>query len=341
MLTEIKKNLLEHPEMIEELLERYGYCYIKRHQKYISCAREEGSSPKSIAIWLDDNKYLNVKDYPRAISKDIISYIMDQRGVEFTDVINTIKQILCITDFYFQKERPKIFGGFYDKIRKKNEPAPIRTIDEGLLDKYERVGNLKFLKDHITLEAQQYFNIRYDVKTQGIVIPIYTQLGQLMGIKVRCNYDDPDNPMKYWYAEPCQMSHTLYGFSQNYSYLQQGTILIFESEKSVMQCYGYGIRNCVALGSGSISLRQCKMILELAPKRVIFLHDYGYEIESIKRNMMLLKTYSRFSEVQVGYWEYRSEKLAEKYSPSDLGCDELKRILQAEIVYDKDINDEL
>ena len=71
-----------------------------------------------------------------------------------------------------------------------------------------------------------------------------------------------------------------------------------------LQCYTYGIRNCVALGSGTISKKQCQMILELNPQKVIFMHDTGYELESIERNILMLKTYSRFSEVQIGYWNY-------------------------------------
>lgn len=338
MLTEIKQKLLNQPEMIVSLLERYGYAHIKLHREYITCGRDESSSPKSIAIWIKDNDYLYVKDYPRGIHQDLIAYLMEQRGVEFKTVINTIKSILGIDDYwsYFQ-QKPKVFGGFYDKIRKKNEPVPVRTIPEDTLKKFEFAYNERFLRDNITLRAQQFFGIRYDIDNGGIVIPIYTQLGQLMGIKERCNYDEPDNPMKYWYPYPCQMSQTLYGFSQNYEYLQSGTILVFESEKSVMQCYGYGIRNCVSLGSGSISLAQCKMIMELRPKKVVFLHDVGYEMSSIERNMLMVKRYSRFSEVEVGYWDFTNKDYPDKASPSDLGCDELKRILQTEIIFKKDL----
>lgn len=338
MLSDIKKNLLDHPDKIIELLEHYGYAHIKQHRGYISCARDESSSPKSIVIWLDDNEYLNVKDYPRNLHQDIISYLMSQQHVEFKDVMNVINKILGLeTGYGFTEKKCGIFGGFYEQFRKRGEPVPVRTIDEGLLERYEPAYNMRFYNDHISLEAQKYFGIRYDTETEGIIIPIYTQLGQLMGIKVRCNYDEPNNPMKYWYIEPCQMSHTLYGFSQNYKYLQSGTILVFESEKSVMQCYSYGIRNCVALGSGSISLRQCRMLLEIAPKRVIFLHDTGYDRESIFRNMSLLKSYSRFSEVQVGYWNFFGRDYEDKCSPSDFGEDELKRILRTEIVYEKDL----
>ena len=65
-----------------------------------------------------------------------------------------------------------------------------------------------------------------------------------------------------------------------------------------MQCHSYGIRNCVALGSGTIGLKQIQMIYELNPKKVVFMHDTGFELESIMRNIDCLKAYSRFSNLE-------------------------------------------
>lgn len=161
-----------------------------------------------------------------------------------------------------------------------------------------------------------------------------------MGVKVRCNYDVKDGELKYYYLIPCAMSQTLYGYSQNYNYLVNGIIYIFESEKSVMQCHSYGIRNCVALGSGSISKKQTQMILELNPKQVIFMHDTGFELKNIERNILMIKSYSRFSEIEVGYWNYFGKGYMDKVSPSDLGCKKLNQIIRDEIVMMGDEVDE-
>ena len=149
--------------------------------------------------------------------------------------------------------------------------------------------------------------------------------------------------MKYFYAVPCSMSQTLFGYSQNYEFLVDNTIYIFEAEKSCMQCYSYGIRNCVSLGSGSISIQQVKMLLELNPKRIIFLHDVGYGLENIMRNIDMVKNYSRFTEVELGYWSYFGRGYENKVSPSDLGKEWLENILQNEItmIGDEDDEDEL
>ena len=330
MLKEIKKELLDNPEKLEELLEYFNFYNIHIHQSYISFGRAIDSSKKSIAIRLEKNDYLYVSDYARNINQDLFTYISEQRLVDFKDIIAVVRKILKIDDFSIFRKPQGIFGGFYEKIRKKNEYT-CRTYDESILNKYVALANMRFIRDNITIDAQQFFNIRYDVESQGIVIPIYNQVGELMGVKVRCNYDVGDGEMKYYYLIPCQMSQTLYGYSQNYNYLVNNVIYIFESEKSVMQCYSYGIRNCVALGSGSISRKQVQMLLELNPQKIIFMHDVGFDLENILRNINIVKSYSRFSEVELGYWDFFDRLYDNKVSASDLGKKELLRIIDNEI----------
>lgn len=295
MLADIKKELINHPDKLKDVLEHFGYCNIVIRPKYISFGRDEKSSKKSIVINLENNEYLYTIDYARNIRKDIFSYIIEQRKVEFIDVLNEVRHALGITDYYDFFDSKGIFGGFYEKIRKRRTNK-VNIYDDSILDCYVNCGNTRFLADNISLLSQKFFNIKYDVESQGIVIPIRNQFGQLMGVKERFNYDVPDGEMKYFYAVPCSMSQTLFGYSQNYEFLVDNTIYIFEAEKSCMQCYSYGIRNCISLGSGSISIQQVKMLLELNPKRIIFLHDVGYGLENIMRNIDMVKNYSRFTE---------------------------------------------
>lgn len=337
MLKEIKKELLNQPEKLKEVLEHYNFYNVIIHQSYISFGRSVDSSKKSIVIRLTNNDYLYVKDYARNIQKDLFTYIGEQRLADFSEILSTVKSILNITDYYDFFGNRGIFGGFYERIRKRNI-SKINTYDESLLHKYKMYGNARFVKDHISIDAQQFFGIRYDVESQGIVIPIRNQLGQLMGIKVRCNYEVEDGEMKYYYLIPCAMSQTLFGYSQNYNYLVDNTVYILESEKSVMQCYSYGIRNCVALGSGSISNKQVQMLFELNPKKIIFLHDTGFKQEYLDRNIAMIKNYSRFSEVEVGYWDYDGKGYEDKVSPSDLGKYKFEQIINTEI---KMIGDEI
>ena len=340
MLEDIKKELISHPEKLKDVLEHYDYHNIVIHSTYMSFGRSEESSKKSIVIRLKDNDFIWVTDYARNIGKDLFAYIIDQRKVEFSHVLNTVKNVLGITDYYdFFDSKRCVFGGFYEKIRKKNLQK-INVYDESILKDYQRCGNLRFVKDNISLESQKFFNIRYDVESQGIVIPIYDQIGQLMGAKVRCNYEVADGEMKYYYLLPCQASQTLYGYAQNYNNLVGNTVYIGESEKFVMQCYTYGIRNCVGLGSGTISLKQIQMLLELKPTALVFMHDVGYGLENIMRNINMVQSYSRFSEIKLGYWDFFDKGYADKLSPSDLGKNQLLRIIRDEIKFLGDIDEE-
>ena len=339
MLKEIKKELLDNPEKLKELLEYFNFYNVHIHQSYISFGRAQDTSKKSIVIRLEKNDYLYVTDYARNISKDLFSYISEQRLVDFKDIIGVVRNILGVDDFSLFNESRGIFGGFYEKIRKRSEYS-VRTYDESILDKYIPLANKRFVDDNISIAAQQFFGIRYDVESQGIVIPIHNQIGELIGAKVRCNYDVQDGEMKYYYLIPCQASQTLYGYSQNYNYLTNNIIYIYEAEKSIMQCFSYGIRNCVALGSGSISRKQVRMLLELNPKKIIFMHDVGYDLENILRNINMVKNYSRFSEVELGYWDFFDRLYDNKVSASDLGKKELLRIMDTEIKMIGDDEDE-
>ena len=339
MLKEIKKELLDNPEKLKELLEYFNFYNVHIHQSYISFGRAQDTSKKSIVIRLEKNDYLYVTDYARNISKDLFSYISEQRLVDFKGIIGVVRNILGVDDFGLFNESRGIFGGFYEKIRKRSEYS-VRTYDESILDKYIPLANKRFVNDKISIAAQQFFGVRYDVESQGIVIPIHNQIGELIGAKVRCNYEVQDGEMKYYYLIPCQASQTLYGYSQNYNYLTNNIIYIYEAEKSVMQCFSYGIRNCVALGSGSISRKQVRMLLELNPKKIIFMHDVGYDLENILRNINMVKNYSRFSEVELGYWDFFDRLYDNKVSASDLGKKELLRIMDTEIKMIGDDEDE-
>lgn len=339
MLKEIKKELLDNPEKLKELLEYFNFYNVHIHQSYISFGRAQDTSKKSIVVRLEKNDYLYVTDYARNITKDLFSYISEQRLVDFKDIIGVVRNILGVDDFSLFNESRGIFGGFYEKIRKRSEYS-VRTYDESVLDKYIPLANKRFIDDHISIEAQQFFGVRYDVESQGIVIPIHNQIGELIGAKVRCNYEVQDGEMKYYYLIPCQASQTLYGYSQNYNYLTNNIIYIYEAEKSIMQCFSYGIRNCVALGSGSISRKQVRMLLELNPKKIVFMHDVGYDLENILRNINMVKNYSRFSEVELGYWDFFDRLYDNKVSASDLGKKELLRIMDTEIKMIGDDEDE-
>lgn len=331
MLSDIKQALLADPLSLKEVLEAFGYCNITIRPKYLQCGRNQQSSRKSITIRLQNNDYLYVTDYPRNIHSDLFSYIGEQRGVSFSEILSVVRQIIGEDCFYSNNSKGTAFAGFYKNIYSSQNNVPT-IYDESILNKYTKAGNVRFVRDNIPIDTQRYFNLMYDVESQSIVIPIYNEYGQLMGIKARLNCVTEHGELKYFYLVPCLMTQTLYGYSQNYNAINNNIIYVFESEKSVMQCHSYGVFNCVAMGSGSISEKQTALLMELQPKTVVFMHDVGYNIDAIMRNIDTFKSYSRFSEIPIGYWDYTKQDYKDKMSPSDMGKDTFMYIINHEIV---------
>lgn len=332
MLIEIKKNLLENKESIKNILEYYDFHHIDIKKNEIRFARSIEGSKNSIQIKLQNNDKLYVSDYPKSICRDFFTYIMNEKQVEFGDVLNTIKQELNITDYFnFNYKNKSIFGGFYSSIKKQSE-SQIKIYDNSILKKYQNNGCIRFLKDNISLLTQRHFNIMYDVESQGIVIPIYDVCGNIIGIKIRCNWEVTGGEKKYYYLIPCLISETLYGYYQNYKYLTDETIFIVESEKSVLQAHSYGLYNFIATGGSSLSSKQCKLIMELSPKKIIFLYDEGLDKQIIYRNINKMQVYTKMFDIEIGYWNHSNcIDVPKKCSPTDLSFEELKDILYNKI----------
>lgn len=336
MIEYIKSEFIHNTEKLVEFIEYFGYCNIKVRTNYISFGRSADSSPKSITLYLHDNENLIVKDWATNQTKDIFNMIVSNKNFSFKEVIQIAKNIVGIDEYYHPKESYKPFGGFYAKIKNRNK-VEVKTYDESILNKYIPCGNKRFLDDGISLETQRYFNIGYSVEDQAISIPIYSEDGSLMGVKFRINYAVEDGMQKYYYDVPCMISQTLYNYSNSYQYLEGNDVIIFESEKSCMQCHGMKIYNTVALGSSSISKKQCQMILSLSPKRVIFCLDKGLDFEVLERNIKTLRIYGKMKEFDILYWKPKDDVL-DKSSPSDLGEKKFRKILEEDlVVYEESI----
>ena len=339
MISELKKQLLEDPENICTLLEEFDFAHITLKRNEIRFARNSDGGP-NIRIRLND-EYLNVTDYVNSIHTDIISYIIKEKHTDFRSVLSAIKRILNLSDDWRSQNRRLIFGGVYEHIIHRADSSP-KTYDESILDDYLKVPNVRFQHDHISLETQMEFGIGYDVETDRITIPIRDQHGSLMGIKGRANFEVNEETPKYLYLVPCQMSKTLFGYSTNYSSMYGSTIMVFESEKSVLQCASYGYHNAVALGSNSLSEYQAKMILSLNPQKVIFMLDNDLPLNNTKRNIDMLRSVATMRDLQISYFDWTEcLDLPAKASASDEGKEVLQYILEENIKDETELEDEL
>ena len=320
MLNKIKETLIEQPDNLVRLLEDFGFEHINHRGSEIRFARDwQGGS--NISIRLKNNPYCCVSDWSRGVSTDIISYIIKEKSVDFRCVLQTAKKILSLSDDWRPQQRSLLFNGIYDNLSCHNNEIKLKTYDESILNNYKKNGNLRFLRDGISLEAQRFFDIRFSVEDNAIIIPLHNEFGDLTGAKARINWVPEEDESKYYYPIAAPASQMLYGYSKNYEYLYGAdTIYIGESEKFCMQLYTMGIRNCVSIGSHTLSEKQAKLLLQLQPKSITFMLDEGLDLMETKRNADVLKSVSGMMQVDVYFFDHTEcLEIGPKDSPSDHG----------------------
>ena len=158
MLKDIKRELLSNPQAIVNILETYDFYKPRIHNNEIRCGINEGSNPTGIRIKLINNDNLFVTDYIRGISYDLINYIINVKNSEFIEVCRTIKAELGISDFYELNTKHSVFGGFYDKIKKRTDDLYVKTYPESLLSQYKPAYIRDFYK--IILRIVHKINLR-------------------------------------------------------------------------------------------------------------------------------------------------------------------------------------
>ena len=342
MLNKIKEQLVEQPEKLVDLLSHCGFEHINHRGNEIRFARDwQGGS--NISIRLKNNPFCCVSDWSRGICTDIISYIIQEKSVEFREVLQAAKKILNLSDDWRPQQRKLLFGGIYQNLSCYNKEIKLKTYDESVLNCYERISNLRFLRDGISLEAQRFFDIRFSVEDNAIIIPLHNEVGDLVGAKARINWTPEEDESKYYYPIAAPASQMLYGYSKNYEYLYGAdTIYIGESEKFCMQLYSMGIRNCVSIGSHTLSEKQAKLLLQLQPKSVTFMLDEGLDLIETKRNADVLQSVLGMMQVDVYFFDHTEcLELGPKDSPSDHGIEVWNEIIENHIKNISELEDEL
>ena len=331
-ISDVKEKLLEDPEKIVELLEEYNFCHINSKPQEIRCGRDDKGGP-NISIRLHNNTWVNVSDYARGVYTDIFSFIAQERGATFREVLLSTKKILGLGDDWESKKKYQLFNGIYANIGKNAKPKST-IYDESILNQYTKCGNLKFLESHISLESQMKFGLMYSIEQQRIIIPIRDIFGNLAGVKSRRNYetDNPDDP-KYVFECPTSKSMILYGAYENYQYLMNADrIIIGEAEKFVLAADSYQYNSAVAIMGNALSSEQAKILLSFNAKEYCFMLDEGLDLSVTYQNAKLLKSFAAMRECRVTFFNWQNSLcVGEKESPTDGGRENFYYILENEI----------
>lgn len=221
------------------------------------------------------------------------------------------------------------FGGFYRTIGSDNYDMPtFHTYNEDDLPAPNNLSQKYFL-DGVSFKTQQLFGVRMDLKNNAIITPIRGYDGTtLIGAKSRSNDANCPHDRRFYAPLPYPKNQVVYGYAINYAEIVKHNILIlFESEKSTMQAYSFGLPMGLAIGGHSISKMQARYIKSIGAKNIIvaFDSDVTREEKEFESKKLLQDEFGHKNNVYFIHDEREQFiRKVDKVSPSDCG----RRVLE-------------
>ena len=331
MILKIKDSLRDNEDKILEVLEEIGCCKIRKvKENEFRFGIDENSSGSANSLFIDTLSYTS---FSRGIKGDILTLVSEIKGMALGESIRWLANKLNIKKDYQNTDIKLPFGGFFKNFSKIKDDDTTPTIYPiNRLDKYNTGVSKMWIDDGISAIVQEYFNIGFCHDTNRIVIPWFTESGELVGIMSRLNkLDILDKEMKYYPIIAFSKSKVLYGLDKNYKeILNKNIIIIVESEKSVMKAYEFGYKNVVALGGNNISERHSKLIKSMYCN-VIISFDEGLELSHCIEQASKCKIKNPFFTNEVYVMDM--EGLQEKSCVFDLDEDTIKKSFNERLIY--------
>lgn len=273
------------------------------------------------------------------------NYAMKNIELSFTDIVNWVAE-KSGRSFGFGYSVDVEDNGNNDEMEwlnrfKKKKPIeypPLKEHSDRTLNVFEDYHHPSFLEDNISHEAMSKFDIKFYAKTNSVIIPHRGVNGKLLGIRSRnLNEWEVEQGYKYiptkvqgvTYSFPTQQS--LFGLYQNQDVIRRlKKVILFESEKSVLQCEKYFPNNnfAVALSGRNISQLQIDLLIQQGIEEIIIATDKMFKDldsrlaeEDVK---FIVRLGRRFTPYIRTYTLFDTGGLLEyKDSPSDAGKEAL------------------
>lgn len=333
MAENIIKVLSNNRDKICDLLELAGFLNVNPNGRNITFAFDNIGGSGSCSINPETLQYFrgSTGDNGR-----IFDAIMAKKRFNFQGALRWIEENLGMSQTEMDKklsEIDKMWGGIFSR-----DIENYQTFTEGYMEKemqFDPCISQMFLDDGISRLTQVYYDIKYDHISDRVVIPWKDENGDFVGWSARANFDLPANySIKYLTSENFYKSRFLFGLYENKEYIKDKYCVVVESEKSVMQAFAFGFRNIVAVGSGSMSARQAKLLIEeFGVKSLIFMWDEGTKF--LTYISQFDKLYPAYGD-KVEFWYLKDYSLLPKYSkcsPTDMGKEIFESIFKTCIAY--------
>lgn len=237
--------------------------------------------------------------------------------------------------------------------------VPLEEIEAPILEpiKNQSICNMflsfycpEWLKDNITKDTMDLYNIKYCLQQHKIIIPHFNIKNKIVGVRARSlDKLEAETFGKYipYNINGTMLSHplgsNLYGLNINKKAIKKHKkAIIVEGEKGVLQAHGYLNKNniTVAVCGSKLHRQQAKMLLDLGVEEIIIALDKQYkDFKDTEANDWFNKTMRNIEElldhVKVSIiWDFKN-LLKYKDSPTDLGAEIFNKLLKDRVTIDK------
>ena len=226
-------------------------------------------------------------------------------------------------------EATKVAQRFSPK-KKHGKSSKAEILPDNYMDRYRwDAQKLWIWRDEgISDGSMKRFAVAYDDFSDRIVYPIRNLDGKIINVSGRTVDEQwkEKKLRKYTYFKPLGILDTIYGLSDNRSFVTASNeIILFEGAKSVMKADTWGIRNTGAILTSHLNPYQMKILVKLGCK-VVFALDKGVDVRE-DDNIQRLKRY-----LDVEYIFDKDGLLEDKMSPVDAGEEVWKKLYERRFV---------
>ena len=324
---DLKRYIYENNKIID-ILEKLGMNNIKdTNSKYISCSQPDGDNPSSTIIYKDE--YLTTLAYTRNIKpKDytgqtnIFHLIMYILNCEYSSAITWCYGVLGLDNTKTEYSKRKVYLSLFKKINKPQKIKEQIYYSTDILKQFSSTPHIDLIRNDaiISKKVIEKYNIKYDFRSERIVFPHFkyddsTKIAGLIGRTTVKAYKEL-GIKKYMSLLPTEYIKTqnLYAFNLNkQNILDNGIVIVVESEKSVIKLDMYGFPYAVSVGCHNISEFQQKLLISLKCE-IVIAFDKDVEEEHILETCKQLNKFTKVSYIKDEY-----NLLKEKDSPVDRG----------------------
>ena len=226
--------------------------------------------------------------YSSCGSMSLFDFVMTMNDCTFAESVQFLEEYFHI-GINFQRgfgrpKREKIeIKPYVKKEVDFNEQLP--QYDDNILNTFINFHAVEWLEEGISHETMDKYGIKYDIETQGVVIPHYDKNNRLVGIRER-NLDKRQIDMGRKYVPYTSFTHrktykhplgkNLYGINFNKEAINKfKKCIIFEAEKSVLKMDTVYSNNnpSVSVGGSSISEYQLNLLKTNGCEKVYLAFD--------------------------------------------------------------------